>query len=80
MQELAEASPDKREEEAGDLLFAAVNLVRAYGISPETALRNANSKFERRFRAMEAEAGDAFPVLSLDEQEELWQLVKRREG
>jgi ATP diphosphatase len=79
MVELAQASPDKREEEAGDLLFAAVNVVRAYGISPETALRNANAKFERRFRAMEAEAGNAFASLSLDEQEALWQLVKRRE-
>lgn len=79
MQELAEASEEKREEEAGDLLFAAVNLVRAYGITPENALRAANSKFERRFRGMEAKAGDAFPALSLDEQEALWQEVKSEE-
>ena len=35
-------------------LFAAVNLVRAYGIAAEDALRAANDKFERRYRAMEA--------------------------
>ena len=80
--ELAEAPDDKRAEEAGDLLFAAVNLVRAYGIAPEDALRAANSKFERRFRAMEAIAGghEAFAALSLDEQEALWQRVKADES
>jgi nucleoside triphosphate diphosphatase len=79
MQELAEAPVDKRTEEAGDLLFAAVNLVRAYGIAPEDALRSANSKFERRFRGMEAKVGAAFPTLSLDQQEALWQTVKSEE-
>ena len=80
--ELAEAAEAERAEEAGDLLFAAVNLVRAYGIAPEDALRAANVKFERRFRAMEGLAGghDAFAALTLDEQEELWQQVKREEA
>lgn len=78
--ELAEASPDKRLEEAGDLLFAAVNLVRAYGIAPEDALRAANEKFERRYRSMEGLANGAFSSLSLDEQEALWQRVKTTEG
>ena len=80
--ELAEASDAKRAEEAGDLLFAAVNLVRAYGIAPEDALRAANIKFERRFRAMEALAGgqESFARLPLDEQEALWQKVKAGEG
>jgi ATP diphosphatase len=81
--ELAEAgTPQHRAEEAGDLLFAAVNLVRANGIAAEEALRAANAKFERRFRAMEEladRAGQSFAELSLDEQEELWQAVKRRE-
>lgn len=77
MQELADASSEERQEEAGDLLFAAVNLVRAYGIDAESALRAANSKFERRFRGMEALATGRFSSLSLDEQEELWQSVKR---
>jgi ATP diphosphatase len=76
--ELAEAPDDKRAEEAGDLLFAAVNLVRAYGIDAEDALRGANTKFERRFRAMEDLAGghQSFAALPLDEQEALWQRVK----
>jgi ATP diphosphatase len=80
--ELAEAGEDKRAEEAGDLLFAAVNLVRAYGIAAEDALRAATLKFERRFRAMEALAGghEAFAALSLDEQEALWQQVKADEA
>lgn len=78
--ELNEASPDKRLEEAGDLLFAAVNLVRAYGIGAEEALRAANDKFERRFRAMEALAGDAFAAFTLEQQEALWQQVKREEA
>lgn len=66
-------------EEAGDLLFAAVNFVRAYGISAEDALRAANGKFERRFRGMEELAGEDFAKLSLDEQEDLWQRVKSDE-
>jgi ATP diphosphatase len=77
--ELAQADAASREEEAGDLLFAAVNLVRAYGISPETALRAANAKFERRYRAMEAAAAGDFSALTLDEQEALWQQVKAGE-
>lgn len=77
--ELHEASDAERLGEAGDVLFAAVNLVRAYGIAPEDALRATNDKFERRFRGMEALAGDAFPSLSLDEQEALWRQVKAAE-
>ena len=80
IRELAEASPDKRLEEAGDLLFAAVNLVRAYGIGAEEALRAANDKFERRFRAIEARGGESFPHLTLEQQEALWQEVKRAEN
>ena len=80
IRELAEASADKRLEEAGDLLFAAVNLVRAHGLRAEEALRAANDKFERRFRAMEALAGGSLSGLTLDEQEALWQQVKRDEA
>jgi ATP diphosphatase len=53
--------------------------VRKYGVAPEEALRAGNGKFERRFRGMEALAEDRFASLSLDEQEALWQAVKRSE-
>lgn len=76
MLELREAPAHKQFEEAGDLLFAAVNLVRAYGIAPEDALRAANTKFERRYRAMESLASGDFATLDLDAQEALWQRVK----
>jgi ATP diphosphatase len=83
MDELARAeSTEDRLLEAGDLLFAAVNLVRAYGVAPEDALRVANAKFERRFRSMEAKAADDdvdFPGLTLEEQEAYWQAVKASE-
>ena len=79
IQELREATESELEEEAGDFLFAAVNLVRAYGVDAEGALRAANAKFERRFREMEALAGGDFAERDLAAQEELWQEVKRRE-
>jgi len=80
LQEIAEATPDTLEEEFGDLLFAVVNWARHHGIDPEAALRAGNRKFERRFRAMEAEAGDDFAALDLAGKEALWQSVKERGG
>jgi len=83
MGELAAAdNANDRLLEAGDLLFSAVNLVRAYGIASEEALRAANAKFEQRFRAMESHAektGANLSDLSLDEQEALWQVAKKSE-
>ncbi|MBI1401690.1 MAG: nucleoside triphosphate pyrophosphohydrolase [Porphyrobacter sp.] len=82
LQELDEAEDGDRLIEAGDVLFVAVNIVRRYGVDAEQALRAANAKFERRFRAMEALAaaeGKDFAQLSLDEQEAYWQAIKARE-
>jgi ATP diphosphatase len=69
-----EAAPDRQREELGDLLFAVVNLARHLKIDPEEALRQANKKFERRFRAIETAPG--FEQMSLDEKEELWRSAK----
>ncbi|MAW98727.1 MAG: nucleoside triphosphate pyrophosphohydrolase [Sphingomonas sp.] len=80
IEEVASApSPDQRAVEMGDLLFAVVNWARKLGIDSEAALRSGNAKFERRFRAMEAEAGSAFAALDLDAKEALWQAAKRSE-
>lgn len=79
-EELAEvetAADDTRAEEIGDLLFAVVNWARKLQIDPEAALRAANAKFERRFRAMEHSAGATFVDLTLDEKEALWVVAKR---
>ncbi len=75
----AAATQDEREEEVGDLLFATVNLARHLKVDPEAALRRANAKFDRRFRAMEDMAGGAFVALPLEDKEMLWQRAKRQE-
>jgi ATP diphosphatase len=75
LDELAEAAPEDRAEELGDLLFAVVNLARHLKIDPEDALRKANRKFEKRFRAIEITPG--FSDLTLDQMETLWQAAKR---
>jgi ATP diphosphatase len=75
-------SQDRLAEEVGDLLFAAVNLARHLGVDAEAALRHANAKFERRFRAVEralGAAGRSLEDASLAEMEELWQRAKKRE-
>ena len=68
-------------DEIGDVLFVCVNLARHAGIDFSTALRGANAKFERRFRAMEAIArgrGHAsLAEVPFDGQESLWSEVKR---
>jgi len=71
------------EEEMGDLLFACTNLARQAHIEPETALRHANRKFERRFAQMEMMAkvqGRDVSELDLDAWEALWENVKMGES
>src|SRR4249919_631627 len=73
---------DRLEDEIGDLLFVCANLARHAKVDPGSALRRANRKFERRFRAMEALAnadGTALASMPLDEQDRYWDLAKARE-
>jgi ATP diphosphatase len=73
----------KVSEELGDLLFSVVQAARHLGVDPEAALREANAKFERRFRDMEARlATDGRTVRDCDPDalEALWALAKRSVG
>jgi ATP diphosphatase len=74
----AETEHQRMLEEMGDLLFAVVNLARHLNIEPEAALREANRKFEQRFRAIEHTPG--FASKSLEEKEELWVAAKKAQA
>jgi MazG family protein len=72
-------SGDRLGDEIGDLLFAVVNLARHLAVDGESALRQANAKFERRFGAIEdalRARGRRLEDASLDEMEALWQQAK----
>ena len=81
--ELARGERARAVDELGDVLFVTANLVRELGGDPEEALRATNARFERRFRAMEAElreGGRTFADLSEAEQLALWERAKRSVG
>ena len=68
-------------DEIGDVLFSLVNVCRYLKIDPETALRHANSKFERRFRYVETrlkEQGKKPEQTSLEEMDVLWEEGKNK--
>jgi MazG family protein len=72
---------EQLEEEAGDLLFAAVNVARFLGVDPEIALKKANRKFKQRFVSMEAAAvreGKRLADLPRARMEELWDESKSK--
>ena len=77
------SAADRLEDELGDLLFAVTNLARHLDIDGETALRHANAKFERRFRAIEERFAAKEREMSgatLEELESAWQAVKEDEN
>lgn len=86
IQELREAIANKDQanihEEIGDTLFCVINYGRMIGVDCETALRNVNTKFERRFRGIERELkarGKTFEQTTLDEMESIWIAEKLKE-
>ena len=87
--ELGDAPSERSEEqkaklsgEIGDLLFAVASLARKNNIDPETALKQALFKFRTRFNQLETQITserDSFDEFSLEELEERWQNIKRKE-
>jgi uncharacterized protein YabN with tetrapyrrole methylase and pyrophosphatase domain len=72
-------SPEKLEDELGDILFSLVNLARFRGMDADKALEKTNQKFILRFRWMEKKAAENNKQLSdmnIEELEELWQEAK----
>ncbi len=69
-----ETDPAAIQDEVGDLLFVLANLARKLGLEPETCLRGANAKFERRFRHIEQslEYEGKIGGFDLARMEELW--------
>ncbi len=86
LQEMREAlengSLAEKTDELGDLLFVLANLGRMMGINPETALRNCNNKFERRFKGLEEELklkSIELTDASLEQMEQEWIKQKHKE-
>ena len=83
VEEVLEDAGAALEEELGDLMFVAVNLVRLSGFEPGRVLNRANLKFAERFRFMEQAAaarGVSLEELELEDQEILWQKAKDEHG
>lgn len=85
--ELAEAvdqaDPVEIRREYGDLLMSVAQVGRFVGVGPEEALRAANRRFERRFRALERLArrrGISIQEAPQPELEQLWRDVKKMES
>ena len=82
LQELKEAdTAERKQSEAGDVLFAVVNLLRWLEIDPEMALRETNTRFRQRFGYIETAAarqGKLVEDLSFEEMDTLWEEAKNQ--
>lgn len=81
--EIVAGNQARKREELGDLLFALSQAARHLGVDPEAALRDANAKFERRFRQVEAYLaieGRTPADASMEQLEALWTRAKREPG
>lgn len=82
IEELFAENADK-EEEGGDLLFSAVNVLRHLGIEPEMALLGSVNKFKARFEAVEKEVlkqGKDIKALTLDELDAIYNTIKNADN
>lgn len=73
-------SPEKVEDEFGDLLFALINYARFINVNPEDALERTNKKFVKRFRYIEDkvnEAGKSMHDMTLAELDVIWNEAKK---
>ncbi len=80
-QAVVDKSSSEIEEELGDILFAVVNLGRKLGVDSETALRQCNNKFYKRFNGIENQVkleNKDFSDYTLEELEKIWQDQKRK--
>lgn len=78
--EATDASPERRADELGDVLFVLTRLADTLGVQPEDALQRTNRRFRRRFAVMEERAhrgGRALDSLSLDEWLAWWADAKK---
>ncbi|MEO0411819.1 MAG: nucleoside triphosphate pyrophosphohydrolase [Pseudomonadota bacterium] len=86
LEELSEAAASQDDaatlDEAGDVLFSCVNYLRKLGVSADDAMRQANQKFEKRFRVMESSLSAqamSMETAGLEEMEAAWQQAKAEE-
>ena len=73
------SSPERRAEELGDVLFAAVNVARKLEVDPELELRRASERFRRRVEVAERlarENGEDWSALPLEQQDRYFDLAK----
>ena len=78
----ANGTLEQKTDELGDVLFVAANIARMMKVNPETALRDCNNKFERRFKGIEQsfkQKSVKFEDASLEDMEEEWTAQKHKE-
>ena len=80
--EIQQNNNENIKDELGDLLFSIVNLSRHLELDASEAINQANHKFVKRFRLMEAEISkdnQEIDNLTSDELEEFWVRIKSHE-
>ena len=77
-QALSSETPERQQEELGDLLFTVLQLARWHNLNPSEALQGTNKRFIQRLQKMEAFAERPLSEYNLSELEALWQQAKAK--